>query len=974
MVMSRRLYSVVLMTLVLISVTLCVSAVVASSDSMTSAVESNKDTKTTTTTSTTASTTSKKKKNVTSAHNHNNPFDIQSKLRAIVLDDGYVWRAAATPLDGTFLEFIYSRGRTFAHAQGRKYLYPIQPISQAHHWMTDAESTSRANFLLEMHKAAESQSTSTTPDSVPSLGKCGSNEGVVLEQYQTDVRDQLDRATSAQFATIAALEAAYIRKYRRSLDLSPQFLNFITKSTAYNRTTASAADPNVPANSCSYWDGGSSHDFIAALHEYGTTLEEHVPYESAKMMEIVRNKVGAKKTLHRFGFDSRDKVNQATIDSFEYSPYYVGTQNLEHMRFGIESYVKLTEKDTRNVCVLEHALSQHHEVIVDFNMTWKLDKHNELVYDPKGPTGSHTLLIVGFDPVARWFYAKNSFGGDSFVRISYKYVRKSALGGAFITAVMNPEGRDSYERAMRASFIGKWHIDVDGAERHWTMFIRRTPQNTTSNGTVVQSHLGELIGKFGDKELHIPLMGRFTSEGQRLDLEAGNFTYNLWMHAEHRNLISGVRFSAGKPVGILLSRARVNRFPLEKDTKFNFKSVVGKWKILIDGKRNTAVFGPWIGERYDNGTRQPVQMSFSDENGAGRDADADIMFGGNYSSQGHAVRLQIFDPQVGGSAWQTVWLFQHTQERYVMSGFTRSALTGHVVPAVAFELHHSRSTTSSADMNADINSLNVRSSDDMGVPSDMLNVTAMAVNSTKNSSKLHYNNTHHATLHDLAQFTSISCSDHLEFSKARNLKAHSGVYILKSTKADVSFKGYCDMDTEGGGWLLAFKQSGFASGGLVHNDTQLGNPALTSLEYGQSTASSIANFRNPTQMMLRAGSNADNYIITPALSKLPHWKGGNEACASFERAPAANTVAAKNFKVSSKWDKSIPLWDRIALSVTLRPFDRQSAINIGPVGAREGGEQCFSPQCAKHRHGRHKGSCQAAAESDGEGNWMVFIR
>ena len=146
-----------------------------------------------------------------------------------------------------------------------------------------------------------------------------------LAQYQTSHKDQLDRDHCWAFAGIAAIEAAYKRKYGLSLDLSEQYFVHLSKSSEY-------IPANRTENNSSLW--GFQNDALAARQTQFLRLPEErfAGYRTQTQMENA-----AWAMPGAFVAIDIDTATQSSVDRVEQSQEMVPVEAGYHARYGATS-------------------------------------------------------------------------------------------------------------------------------------------------------------------------------------------------------------------------------------------------------------------------------------------------------------------------------------------------------------------------------------------------------------------------------------------------------------------------------------------------------------------------------------------------------------------------------------------------------------------------------------------------------------
>ncbi len=75
-----------------------------------------------------------------------------------------------------------------------------------------------------------------------------------------------------------------------------------------------------------------------------------------------------------------------------------------------------------------------------------------------------------------------------------------------------------------------------------------------------------------------------------------------------------------------------------------------------------------------------------------------------------------------------------------------------------------------------------------------------------------------------------------------------------------TFRAYCDMKTNGGGWMLAYKQTNFSSGGAEPRLSARGQVALLSPRFDETANGSLLDYGNPTSYLFMA-SNPEYWYL-----------------------------------------------------------------------------------------------------------------
>jgi hypothetical protein len=431
---------------------------------------------------------------------------------------------------------------------------------------------------------------------------------VDLTPFQTEVRDQGGRDTCGTFATVAALEAAYKRKFNVTLALSPQYLNHVAQMMAgFGEPT-----PDLPARET--WPGaiggGGMGRPTAALRvgvgvPPATTLA-YIPdngYQEAQEGDSPKfSTLATQRSLNNFN------LSAAARDYVFVPPKVVNTtmlpqQALAQARYRPTNIVFAPPSELGSVAWYKQQLSAGHEVIFEFHccdgvpsgpgIPWKL------------PTGSggggdgHVMLMVGYDDAKHAFRVKNSWGKGfadaGYVWVDYNMVTQGAVYFAgFLDDVESPT------RTWNAStnpqlFIGQWNIDFDGWKG--VLDIYSLPQKPVVPSDESFLRLGTL---FLDDARVFRVNGRI--EGNRLDFwidwsvpnqtvrATGPRQFTAYLFGNDPVSMSGSMIDpAGTTVGFQASKQRL-AVGVPAPGPLGLKSYLGTWDANLDGIRGRFVF------------------------------------------------------------------------------------------------------------------------------------------------------------------------------------------------------------------------------------------------------------------------------------------------------------------------------------------------------------------------------------------------
>ena len=279
---------------------------------------------------------------------------------------------------------------------------------------------------------------------------------VDLRARQTPFRDQGGRRTCTTFCSIAALEAAYKRANYGNLDLSEEFLNYMTKMFWLSNSTPS--NTLQRDNQASWGAGGSGPDLLGMLSGTPIPVETAMPYQ--KFGYAAPNRSNAafwalQKNVNDWGLDPRNLPRGA----LRASRYY-----------GVRTFAKTAGNNTASI---EAILASGREVVWGFQPNGNIVTHrnysstgtktNPAVWrtSSKRANDSHCMLIVGYDRSRQYFICKNHWAksgrsADGFSYISYSYLRSYGSTANYITSILTPKSRPEL------AFIGRYNIAFDG--------------------------------------------------------------------------------------------------------------------------------------------------------------------------------------------------------------------------------------------------------------------------------------------------------------------------------------------------------------------------------------------------------------------------------------------------------------------------------------------------------------------------------
>ena len=419
-----------------------------------------------------------------------------------------------------------------------------------------------------------------------------------LSEWQTPVRNQLDRGTCWVFSSTGLLEAAYRHHLGLSLDLSEQFAKHIIYSTLGPVSYLAHSD-----NASSFWEGGNfTFTYGSALMNNTIPEESYAPYLSLEQMAALI-------TANNCGDMSPANATQAQIDSCEYQESYISMAARRQAFYGFTNATYLGAADVQNPQTLESFIVGGHEIAVDLNLFWSASTADPTIldYDPTAGGGAHSMLFVGFDrrdpdPNRHYFIVKNSWGGDSLIKVSYKFVQNATSYGLVANSVAAPAtGSPPY----RSLWIGQWLMDNDGVQANVT--IRRTdewqsdtvgvgPEGVNTAATRLGQYLvpggstHELNGKLSDADRGMTAYLDTTVTTNAPGTISGR-KIQTWLYESDLSKASGYSAALvhGPVHGAFLSRAPVAH--PGAGSAFGITNWQGNWLLDFDGTLRTLTLG-----------------------------------------------------------------------------------------------------------------------------------------------------------------------------------------------------------------------------------------------------------------------------------------------------------------------------------------------------------------------------------------------
>ena len=281
-----------------------------------------------------------------------------------------------------------------------------------------------------------------------------------LAPYQTPFENQSDRGACWAFAGVAALEAAYRRKFGVTIDASEEYTFHMGKAFALNRVAPGGLAASPVENNSSLVGFQGSGDICEKITECAVADAGSAPYLTSEqsLLDILT-------TLGYSGISAL--VTQEDFDALEFCEQHIPLLARVNARYRATDWASLGANPS--VTALENTLLSYHEVVCD-------------VQHLTPPVGGHVLLLIGFDRNRQVFQAKNSWGENAFIEIKYANDPNFQItSGFYIKDVI-----DSTFVQSQACWVGNWWVNYSGGTAR--LLIRRSedfanPGKPTKLGT-----------------------------------------------------------------------------------------------------------------------------------------------------------------------------------------------------------------------------------------------------------------------------------------------------------------------------------------------------------------------------------------------------------------------------------------------------------------------------------------------------------
>ena len=322
-----------------------------------------------------------------------------------------------------------------------------------------------------------------------------------LAQFQTTpiAREETSRGTCWAFAGVAALEAAYNRKYGMRVRLSEQY--------TFHMAKAMELQPRTPENNTSLlgFQGGSG--IIMHLSRFAIPEARFAPYLTDDQMEELRVKLNVG--------DIVKMPTQIGYDTFEFSEEHIPTIARWNARYRVTDYARISNPS--DLPTLEQTLREDHEIAADFTLKWKLNSAtNTYEYDANSAPSYHVMLIIGYDQNDRVFLVRDWYSEDHFLRVTYDCMKNCITGAYYIKDVADPFGSPQ----KKARYLGFRNFEAvyNNVPIKGRLVIRRFTDLRAADPNA-PTKLGSLYTDQGPLDVY----GYFTDDGDGvvLDIKLG---------------------------------------------------------------------------------------------------------------------------------------------------------------------------------------------------------------------------------------------------------------------------------------------------------------------------------------------------------------------------------------------------------------------------------------------------------------------
>ena len=286
---------------------------------------------------------------------------------------------------------------------------------------------------------------------------------VDLRSQQTPVKAQGSRGNCFIFATVAAMEAEYLRQGFGALDLAEHYSDYVGRMFFLETVEF---DGRFRSGRMRVPPAGERETGLPLFEMIGGTVDSLVSSSPASVLGLPEERY---MPFSEATFDpgGRGPDDAAWRNQFDVCTHLFDERRLPRSALQAPAYYRvqriewLPKADATRAAALEAVLAAGHEVIWDFRIAGNRDGRLWRFDRPAGDVGAHRMLLVGYDrrdPQRPFFIAKNSWGhpagnapGDEFTYLDYGYLQYGEWA-SWLAEVARPE------RMPELRFIGRWRL------------------------------------------------------------------------------------------------------------------------------------------------------------------------------------------------------------------------------------------------------------------------------------------------------------------------------------------------------------------------------------------------------------------------------------------------------------------------------------------------------------------------------------
>jgi hypothetical protein len=429
---------------------------------------------------------------------------------------------------------------------------------------------------------------------------------VDLTPYQTPVKSQGGRDTCGTFASVGALEAAYLRNYGTGLDLSEQYLNHWGQIVAAAGSGTSLPQSEIQAGAIG--GGGLARPLAAMGRGLGVPPESALPYIGDASYQNADQ--GDQPLITDWwaphtqrAMDDFNLADAAATYVFSPPTPVVTTvmpqTALEQARYRPTAITYLTAAEVSDLDTYRAILASNHEVIIEMRCCdgqpgWNSTTPWNLPAGSNGGDLGHVMVIVGYDDATQMFRVKNSWGSNwadgGYVWLSYDFVRNNVVtGAAYYQDVVSPDATfDVWSNHQL--WLGRWNLDFDGWKA--VLDLYGLPEAVTSSPSANGNYrVGTLF--MADGRIH-RVNGLI--DGNKLDfwvdwqdpnqpasrLSGGHFTTYLFSW-DHRSMAGSVKEGDSPTFAVEAIKGSEPISGVARQHRLSPRSYLGVWDFNHDG-------------------------------------------------------------------------------------------------------------------------------------------------------------------------------------------------------------------------------------------------------------------------------------------------------------------------------------------------------------------------------------------------------